>query len=37
MTNRETTPSTLPRSNEVIAARVKAMEAILVEKGLIST
>lgn len=30
-------PSTFPRSNEEIAARVKAMEAILVEKELIST
>ena len=37
MTTQKSETSSLPRSNEEIAARVKAMEAILVEKGLIST
>src|SRR5919106_3977561 len=40
MTQSEITPSptvTLPRSEAEIAARVKAIESILIEKGLIST
>jgi nitrile hydratase len=40
MTQPETSPSptgTLPRSEAEIAARVKALESILIEKGLLST
>ncbi|TWH41893.1 nitrile hydratase [Rhodococcus rhodochrous J38] len=37
MTSHNPVEGSVPRSNEEIAARVKAMEAILVEKGLIST
>lgn len=37
MTDYHPTRGTFPRSNDEIAARVKALEAILVEKGMIST
>lgn len=37
MTQSETTPGTLPRSEAEIAARVKALESILIDKGLMTT